>query len=484
MLFSYPTFLFGFLPIILTLYFLSPWKAKNAILLTASLFFYAWGESFYVLVMIISILSNHTFGVRIGRLSSELPNESKKRKILLAYGVAVNLLLLGWFKYANFLFENINVALNWIDVAPIIIKEVHLPLGISFFTFQAISYLVDVYRNITPAQPSRYKLGLYISLFPQLIAGPIVRYHDVAGQIEKRTHTIELFSSGVQRFVFGLAKKMLIANPLGLVADSVFAQSASDLSSPVAWLGIISYSLQIYFDFSGYSDMAIGLGRMFGFRFLENFNYPYISKSIQEFWTRWHISLSTWFRDYLYFPLGGSRCSPTRTYINLIIVFFLCGFWHGASWNFIVWGLIHGFFLIVERAWIGKHLAKAWAPFRYFYAIFVVTIAWVFFRADTLPDALAYLSVMFGLSGDAAPIYSVPYMLTNEAAVALIFGIVFATPLYPTITRKLSRHKYSNSISAISQKVIPEIALVSLLLALGLSSVATSTYNPFIYFRF
>jgi len=359
MLFSYPTFLFGFLPIILTLYFLSPWKAKNAILLTASLFFYAWGESFYVLVMIVSILSNHAFGIRIGRLSSELPNENKKRKILLAYGVAVNLLLLGWFKYANFLFENINVALNWIDVDPIVIKDVHLPLGISFFTFQAISYLVDVYRNVTPAQPSRYKLGLYISLFPQLIAGPIVRYHDVAGQIEIRTHSIELFSSGVQRFVFGLAKKMLVANPLGLVADTVFAQSASDLSSPVAWLGIISYSLQIYFDFSGYSDMAIGLGRMFGFRFLENFNYPYISKSIQEFWTRWHISLSTWFRDYLYFPLGGSRCSSTRTYINLIIVFFLCGFWHGASWNFIVWGLIHGFFLKghgLEDIWLKRGL--------------------------------------------------------------------------------------------------------------------------------
>ncbi|NOY17458.1 MAG: MBOAT family protein [Gammaproteobacteria bacterium] len=484
MLFSYPTFLFGFLPIILTLYFLSPWKAKNAILLAASLFFYAWGESFYVLVMILSILSNHAFGIRIGRLSSNLPNENKKRKIFLAYGITVNLLLLGWFKYANFLFENINVMLNWIDVTPIIIKDVHLPLGISFFTFQAISYLVDVYRNVTPAQPSRYKLGLYISLFPQLIAGPIVRYHDVAGQIEKRTHSIELFSSGVQRFVFGLAKKMLVANPLGLVADNVFAQTASDLSSPVAWLGIISYSLQIYFDFSGYSDMAIGLGRMFGFRFLENFNYPYISKSIQEFWTRWHISLSTWFRDYLYFPLGGSRVSPSRTYFNLIIVFFLCGFWHGASWNFIVWGLIHGFFLIIERAWIGKHLAKMWAPFRYFYAVFVVTIAWVFFRADTLPDALAYLSVMFGMTGDARHIYSVSYMITNEAVIGLIIGIVFSTPLHPYITRKLSQYKYSNSISVISQKVIPKIALVSLLLALSLSSVATSTYNPFIYFRF
>lgn len=484
MVFSSPTFLFGFLPIILALYFLSPWKMKNAVLLAASLFFYAWGEAFYVLVMIVSIFSNYAFGIRIGRLSGNLPGEGKKRKFLLALGVAINLLLLGWFKYANFVFENINIALNWINIEPLIIKDIHLPLGISFFTFQAISYLVDVYRHETPAQTSRYKLGLYISLFPQLIAGPIVRYHDVAGQIIKRTHTIELFSSGVQRFVFGLAKKMLIANPLGEVADNIFALSTGDLSSPVAWLGIICYSLQIYFDFSGYSDMAIGLGRMFGFRFLENFNYPYISQSIQEFWRRWHISLSTWFRDYLYFPLGGNRISPMRTYLNLIVVFLLCGFWHGASWNFIVWGMIHGIFLIIERAWLAKTLGKAWHLIRHFYTLFVVTIAWVFFRADSLPDAMNYLSSMFGFTGEQAHIYTISYMMTNETGIALIFSLIFATPLYPYISNKLSNSEYCSSTSLITLQLSAKTIVILLLLLLSISRVASSTYNPFIYFRF
>ena len=484
MVFTSPTFLFGFLPIILALYYFSPWKIKNTILFAGSLIFYAWGETFYVLIMIISILSNHAFGVRIGRLSRGLHDENKKRKALLASAIAVNLLLLGWFKYANFLFENINLVLEWLSLSPLIIKKVHLPLGISFFTFQAISYIVDVYRNETPAQKSRYQLGLYISLFPQLIAGPIVRYHDVVGQIIKRAHSIELFASGVQRFVFGLAKKMLIANPLGEVADNVFAQSAGDLSSPVAWLGITCYSLQIYFDFSGYSDMAIGLGRMFGFRFLENFNYPYISKSIQEFWRRWHISLSSWFRDYLYIPLGGNRGSPARTYLNLTLVFLLCGFWHGASWNFIVWGMLHGTFLVIERAWLGKYLVNTWSVFRHIYTFFAVTIAWVFFRADTLPDALTYLSVMFGSTGDVVPIYSVSYMLTKEAIVALIFGLILATPLYPFMLRKFATIETKNLVSTVTVHVLPNTVLFSVLLFLSLSKVATATYNPFIYFRF
>jgi alginate O-acetyltransferase complex protein AlgI len=288
----------------------------------------------------------------------------------------------------------------------------------------------------------------------------------------------------VQRFVFGLAKKMLIANPLGEVADNVFAQSAGDLSSPVAWLGITCYSLQIYFDFSGYSDMAIGLGRMFGFRFLENFNYPYISKSITEFWRRWHISLSSWFRDYLYIPLGGNRGTPARTYFNLIIVFLLCGFWHGASWNFIVWGMLHGTFLVLEKAWYGKYLDKAWSGFRHSYTLFIVTIAWVFFRADTLPDALTYLSVMFGSSENSVAVYSVSYMMTKEAMIALIFGFLFATPLYPYIHRKLSQIDHNNFLSTFTVQVLPNTLLFSFLLVLSLSKVATATYNPFIYFRF
>jgi alginate O-acetyltransferase complex protein AlgI len=484
MVFTSPTFLFGFLPIILALYYFSPWKIKNTILFAGSLFFYAWGETYYLLVMIVSILSNHAFGIKIAALSRGLHVENKKRKILLAFAIAVNLVLLGWFKYANFLFENINIFLQWLSLSPIIIKKVHLPLGISFFTFQAISYIVDVYRNETPVQKSRYQLGLYISLFPQLIAGPIVRYHDVAGQILKRAHSIELFASGVQRFVFGLAKKMLIANPLGEVADNVFAQSAGDLTSPVAWLGITCYSLQIYFDFSGYSDMAIGLGRMFGFRFLENFNYPYISQSIQEFWRRWHISLSSWFRDYLYIPLGGNRGSPARTYMNLTLVFLLCGFWHGASWNFIVWGMLHGTFLVLERAWLGKYLSQSWHFVRHFYTLFVVTVAWVFFRADTLPDALTYLSVMFGSTGDGLVIYSVSYMLTKEALIALIFALVISSPTYPYIMRKLAAIEHNSLLSTLTVQVLPNTLLFSFLLILSLSKVATATYNPFIYFRF
>ena len=484
MVFSSPIFLFGFLPVILALYYFSPWKMKNAILFAGSLFFYAWGEAFYVLVMIVSIFSNHAFGIRIGRLSSDLITEHRKRKLLLAFGITVNLLLLGWFKYANFLVENINIAFNWIDISPVIIKEIHLPLGISFFTFQAISYLVDVYRNETPAQASRYKLGMYISLFPQLIAGPIIRYHDVAGQITKRAHSIELFSSGVQRFIFGLSKKMLIANPLGAVADDVFALSASDLSSPLAWLGITCYALQIYFDFSGYSDMAIGLGRMFGFRFLENFNYPYISQSIQEFWRRWHISLSTWFRDYVYFPLGGNRISPMRTYQNLIIVFLLCGFWHGASWNFLVWGMIHGTFLILEKAWLAHYISRSWRFLRHLYTLFVVTIAWVFFRADTLPDSIDYLTALFGLSSNTAHVYTVSYMMTNEAAIALLFGILFSAPVYQYIKRVLSVSTQNNPSIVSPLVMLVKAASVSVLLSLSLSSVAISTYNPFIYFRF
>lgn len=341
-----------------------------------------------------------------------------------------------------------------------------------------------MYRNETPAQTSRYKLGLYISLFPQLIAGPIIRYHDVAGQITKRVHSIELFSSGVQRFIFGLSKKMLIANPLGAVADDIFALSSNDLSSPLAWLGIICYALQIYFDFSGYSDMAIGLGRMFGFRFLENFNYPYISQSIQEFWRRWHISLSTWFRDYVYFPLGGNRKSPMRTYQNLIIVFLLCGFWHGASWNFIVWGMIHGIFLILEKAWLGQFISQSWRFLRHLYTLFIVTIAWVFFRADSLSDSIDYLSAMFGLSSNTVHIYTVSYMMTNEAAIALLFGILFSAPVYQQLKRTLTATSQSFPNTASTLVMLVKAVSVTALLSLSLSSVAISTYNPFIYFRF
>ena len=483
MLFSSPIFLFGFLPIILLVYFLSPWKFRNAILLTGSLFFYAWGEVFYVLIMVISIFANYSFGVRMDRTGEDTEGR-RRRKKLLAYGIGVNLLLLGWFKYANFIFDNLNVMLAWIGIDPIIIKPVHLPLGISFFTFQAISYLVDVYRHDAKAEHSRYRLGLYISLFPQLIAGPIVRYRTIAGQILKREHSIELFSSGAQRFVFGLSKKMLIANPLGEVADSIFAQSAGDLTAPVAWLGILCYTLQIYFDFSGYSDMAIGLGRMFGFRFLENFNYPYIATSIQEFWRRWHISLSTWFRDYLYIPLGGNRLSASRTYFNLIIVFLLCGLWHGASWNFIIWGMIHGFFLILERAWLAQHLNGTMRPLAHVYTLFVVIVAWVFFRTDTLPEAMAYLASMFSPADTSLPLYTITYFMTNEAWIALTIGFILATPIYKTVTEYIASRAGGNAAYEAMLVGTPKVLLMIALLSLSLTKVASSTYNPFIYFRF
>jgi len=325
-------------------------------LLAVSLLFYAWGEVFYVGVMFASILTNYA----TGRFIYYARNSSDHRltsKFYLAIGIAINIIS---FKYANFITNNINDLLSLFSLGTIDLEPIHLPLGISFFTFQAISYIVDVYRKEVTAQKNIYNLALYISLFPQLIAGPIVRYHDIALQITDRLHSMELFSSGVQRFIIGLAKKMLIANPLGEVADNVFALSGNDLTTPLAWIGIISYSLQIYFDFSGYSDMAIGLGRMFGFRFHENFNHPYIAKSLREFWRRWHISLSSWFKDYVYIPLGGNRVSTVRVYTNLLIVFLLTGIWHGASWNFIVWGMFHGFFLATEHmGFFGTHLSSS-----------------------------------------------------------------------------------------------------------------------------
>jgi alginate O-acetyltransferase complex protein AlgI len=484
MLFSSPTFLFGFLPIILLVYFLSPWKIRNAILLTGSLIFYAWGEVFYVLVMVASILINHAFGMRISRLDGHYADYGRKRKHALGMGIAANLLILAWFKYANFIFDNINILLGWISIDPVAINDIHLPLGISFFTFQAISYLFDVYRDEAPVQKSRYKLGLYISLFPQLIAGPIVRYNDIANQIGQRAHSVELFSSGIRRFIFGLAKKMLIANPLGEVADNVFSLSSNDLTSPVAWLGIICYALQIYFDFSGYSDMAIGLGRMLGFRFLENFNYPYISQSIQEFWRRWHISLSSWFRDYLYIPLGGNRGTLTRTYINLIIVFLLTGLWHGASWNFIVWGMTHGFFMLLERGGLGKLLGNAWPATRHLYTLFVVTIAWVFFRADTLPQARQYLSGMFGMNETNIYAPDIRIMMTHETTLAMIAGLLLATPLYPALRKRLTALHLGGETMQLVMHTLPGIIIPALLFIASLAKVASSTYNPFIYFRF
>jgi alginate O-acetyltransferase complex protein AlgI len=483
MVFSSAVFLFGFLPIALLLYFLSPRFIKNITLLLISLLFYAWGEVFYLGVMILSIVSNYFFGILIYSSQKKLHGE-KSSLLYVTGGILVNIALLASFKYLNFIADNINAVFSIAGIPSINLAPVHLPLGISFFTFQAISYIVDVYRKEVPAQRNIFNLALYISLFPQLIAGPIVRYHDVSLQITSRSHSSELFASGVQRFIYGLAKKMLIANPLGEVADPIFTLSGNDLTMPLAWIGILAYTLQIYFDFSGYSDMAIGLGRMFGFRFHENFNYPYIAASIREFWRRWHISLSSWFRDYVYIPLGGNRVSTVRVYTNLLIVFILTGFWHGASWNFLIWGLFHGVFLASEHAGLSNGLKKIWKPVQHIYLLAIVIVGWVFFRANTLPQAIDYLQAMFNILNYQTTPYQFAQMISYEAIYAFIIGVVLSTPTYPLIRKYLAGISEHNTFKIAYLIDLPRLAILFSLLFLSILKIASSTYNPFIYFRF
>lgn len=477
MLFSSPIFIFIFLPITLALYFFTPNRYKNLLLLLVSLIFYAWGEVLYILLMLLSILANFGFGLAIdkSRLSSS-------PKLWLVLGVSFNLLLLIVFKYANFLVDNLNYIFLYVSLPTITIEAIQLPLGISFFTFQAMSYIIDVYRDEAKVQKKFSNIALYIAFFPQLVAGPIVRYHDVAQQIVFRRVDSALFVSGIQRFSMGLAKKMLIANPLGQVADAVFSLPGNELGLALVWVGIVCYALQIYFDFSGYSDMAIGLGRMFGFRFLENFNYPYIAQSLQDFWRRWHMSLSGWFRDYLYIPLGGNRKSSARTYVNLFLVFLLCGLWHGASWNFVVWGMIHGLFLAIERAGLDRQLSRLWPVFRHAYTLVVVCVAWVFFRAEELPYALTYVETMLGFGDRGVVLGQIsPLLYQPDLVVALIVGVVLATPIYPWFSKILVNPRIAGmpGLAFASQ-----FFLITGALALSFLAIASTTYNPFIYFRF
>lgn len=384
MLFSSITFIFLFLPVVLLLYYLLP-KHGNLILLVFSLIFYAWGEPYYILIMLTTILINYV-GARVV--------DKYHNKIMLAFFIVLNLSMLFYFKYFNFLIENINDLLK----AKITGINVIMPIGISFYTFQALSYLIDVYKREVRVQKSLPKLALYISLFPQLVAGPIVKYHDVCSEIENRSTDSEQFLRGIKRFIIGLSKKVLIANTLGKVVDDLFILAPEQMDSLTAWCGALFYSLQLFFDFSGYSDMAIGIGWILGFHFLENFNYPYISHSITEFWRRWHISLSTWFRDYVYIPLGGNRKGKFRTYLNLFIVFLATGFWHGAAWTFLIWGIWHGFFIIIEKFfnWTKASVSFVGRTVQHIYLILVVLIGWVIFRSDTLDYAWRYIKNMFG----------------------------------------------------------------------------------------
>jgi len=482
LLFTEPLFLFFFLPLLLALYFAAAAaahgraaRAANWLLLIASVIFYAKGGGAFTWLMLGSIAFNYAMAIAIDRVPA-------RRRAILASAVFVNLLVLGIFKYANFFADNVNTLFLALGVHPFVAPKILLPIGISFFTFHAISYVVDVYRGDAVAQKSPVHAALYLLLFPQLIAGPIIRYRDIAGQLARRRATIDDFALGVRRFVVGLGKKMLIANIVAGPADKLFTTPAAQLTAAHAWLAIVCYTLQIYFDFSGYSDMAIGLGRMFGFHFPENFRWPYIARTVQEFWRRWHITLSTWFRDYLYVPLGGSRATPRRTYANLVAVFFLCGLWHGASWNFVVWGLFHGTFLVLERLGLANFLKRLWKPLQHAYLLFVVMIGWVFFRAETVGEAVGFLKAMAGLNRPAvATPLTIQWFLTPELLLALAAGLLGSAPLGEALSRwRPERRSIARSWTV---DALLTAALLSVLVASAMQAAAGS-YNPFIYFRF
>jgi alginate O-acetyltransferase complex protein AlgI len=480
-LFTEPTFLFLFLPLLLALYFLRRPHASyaNWLLLIASVIFYAKGGGLFTYLMLASIAFNYGTAIAVERVKRTAPARSKA---LVGMAVAINLIVLGIFKYANFFVANVNAALTAFDRSPIAIPEILLPIGISFFTFHAISYVVDVYRGDATAQKSPVHAALYLLLFPQLIAGPIIRYRTIADQLARRVVTLDDFAEGVRRFVIGLGKKVLIANVVAVPADRIFTLPTAQLDAAHAWLGVICYTLQIYFDFSGYSDMAIGLGRMFGFHFPENFRWPYIADTVQEFWRRWHMSLSSWFRDYLYVPLGGNRVSRAQMYRNLVTVFFLCGLWHGASWNFVIWGLFHGTFLVVERLGLAAAVKRLWLPLRHAYLMLVVMIGWVFFRADTLPTAMAFLRTMFGLQTavDQTP-FTLAWYLTPELWLALLLGVAGSAPIIPALSSWRTSHL--TRWRAIGFDAAATASLMVILVA-AIMQMAARTYNPFIYFRF
>lgn len=467
MLFSSTTFLFFFLPFTILIYYTllkNKRRAQNIFLCIISLIFYAWGEPSFVLVMLASIVLNYFFGQYIGKNQ----NCNTKRKMALILSIIFNISILFVFKYLSFFITSIN-QISGLNLA---VPNIALPIGISFFTFQAMSYVIDVYRG-EEYQKSILNLGLYISFFPQLIAGPIVRYGTVAQQIKYRKETIDDFSSGVYRFIIGLGKKVLLANTMAVVADTFFDGQVSDLSISSAWIGAFAYTLQIFLDFSGYSDMAIGLGKMFGFCFLDNFNYPYISTSITEFWRRWHISLGTWFRDYLYFPLGGSRVkSKSRLIFNLFIVWFLTGIWHGANWTFISWGLIYFVLLVIEKL-SGIHKAKKLKLIRFLYTIFFVIIGWVIFRATSIQNAIAYIGAMFGSTGSLIDNTALFYL--KENAICFVISIIVSTPVLRWIYKRYFNNKVGHIIVAI---------LLILIFLTSVVYIVKGTYNPFIYFNF
>lgn len=487
MLFNSPIFLFLFLPIVLVGYWFAGRRLRNHFLLGASIFFYAWGDGIYVVLLIFSIFANYLFGILAARY-----RESLKGRMVLWLALSFNLGTLVWYKYGVLISANINMTLSAFDVQHLQLQNQHIPLGISFFTFQAIAYVTDVYRDVACPQKSLPRFALFMALFPKLTAGPIIRYGEVSEDLAYRKIDLYLFSSGVRRFVIGLGKKVLIADTIAKTTDHIFAISLQDLTSVLAWLGIICYSLQLYFDFSGYSDMAIGLGRMFGFRIQENFNYPYVARSLTDFWRRWHISLSTWLRDYIFIPLSyalmtdrirnkiaeGNYKKNYLSVFSIFVTFTFCGLWHGQGYTFIAWGMLHGVILGIESLWLGKVIKKWKAPLQHAYLLFIVIMAWVLFRSPEMSFAFLYFKALAGLNSATGLQYHISLYLNNELLLALLAGIVGATPFAKNITVYFERESMKRFT------IVAEVLFIALILFASFASVADVTFSPFIYRRF
>lgn len=472
MVFSSLLFLFRFLPAVLILYFIVPKRFRNLVLLLVSLIFYAWGEPKYVFLMLFSILITYLGGFMVDRFRSS--GDEKKAKISMIVTVALALSLLGFFKYADFVIETV----NRIGHTDIDLLRLSLPIGISFYTFQTISYVIDVYRGDARVQKNIISYGAYVTMFPQLIAGPIVRYSTIDEQLRTRRESAEEFAGGAERFVVGLGKKVLLANSAGALWDSIRVMDASTMPALTAWLGIAAYTFQIYFDFSAYSDMAIGLGHMFGFRFLENFNYPYQAKSVTEFWRRWHISLGTWFREYVYIPLGGNRVSRVRFIRNIMIVWMLTGIWHGADWNFVLWGIYYGVLLLVEKLFLKKYLEKTPGWLQHVYTMFTVMIGWFIFTWNENESGFAYLKAMFGMGGGFADRGTVYLLYTNAILLGML--ILGSTDL-PARLAGLCRARIAGRDTLTT---VVRCVFLTAVFFLSTAYLVNASYNPFLYFRF
>ena len=470
MVFSSLEFLLAFLTVTLLVYFVVPLKLRNIVLLIVSLIFYGWGEPVYVFLMIFTITVDYIFGLLVERAQKR--DDPKRARLHLILSVVINLAILGFVKYYNFFVSNLRLipGLDWLPLL-----DLELPIGISFYTFQALSYVIDVYRRDTGAQHNIASFGAYVTLYPQLIAGPIVRYKDVDDQLAVREHSVPLFAEGCRTFIAGMGKKILLANTAGQLWEYFRAIPTDERTVAAAWMGMLCYAFQIYFDFSGYSDMAIGLGKMIGFRFIENFNYPYISKSITEFWRRWHMSLSTWFRDYVYIPLGGNRCSKLKQLRNIFVVWFLTGFWHGASWNYILWGLYYFVLLMIEKTFLLDKLKKAPAFVSHIYTLFFILFGWLLFVFEDLSAGFVWLGNMFGVGTIQAVSSGDVYNLVRNLIFFVILAVA-ATPLPKKLYSKLTEKSNAARIVASAGGIV--------MLLVCMAYLVDSSFNPFLYFRF